>query len=63
MSQAKIMIVEDDDEIRQLLEIVIGRTEGFNIIATYNNCESAINPLLENKPDVVLMDIELPGMT
>ncbi len=58
-----ISIVEDDDEIRESLAILINGTPGFACISTFFNCESAIKGILEDPPDVILMDIGLPGMT
>lgn len=59
----KVNIVEDDNEIRQLLEIVIDRTPGFVCSDVFKDAESAMPTILATKPDVVLMDIELPGIT
>ena len=41
---------------------MINGTPGFKIINTYSNCEGAISNLKQDSPDVILMDIELPGM-
>lgn len=57
-----VALVEDDDEIRSMLEILIDRSPGFSCKLVFSNCEDAIDPLKENLPDVVLMDIGLPGM-
>lgn len=57
-----VVIVEDDDEIRPLMELLIDRTPGFTCKSTFRDCESAALYLKENPPDVVLMDIELPGI-
>lgn len=57
-----VALVEDDDEIRSMLEILIDRSPGFSCRLVFNNCEEAIGSLKEESPDVVLMDVELPGM-
>jgi len=57
-----ISIVEDNDQLRGTLAKVIGRTEGFRFVSDYANAEDALANLPKIKPDVVLMDINLPGM-
>lgn len=61
--EISVIIVEDDSEIRQLLYLLVSKSSKFSCIGQYSNCESAIDPILELCPDVVLMDIELPGMS
>ncbi|OQX95841.1 hypothetical protein B6I21_03395 [candidate division KSB1 bacterium 4572_119] len=58
-----VSIVEDDDEIRESLAILINGTAGFSCIHTFCDCETAIPRILEDPPDVILMDIGLPGMS
>ncbi len=58
-----VAIVEDDDELRQMLAYVINGTPGFYCKHTYIDCESAIKELPNIYVHVVLMDIELPGIT
>ena len=58
-----ITIVEDDEEIRESLAYLINATTGFKCISTYQDCESAIERITDDLPDVVLMDIGLPGMS
>ena len=57
-----ISIVEDNDKLRGTLAKVIGRAEGFCFATDYGNAEDALADLPKVKPDVVLMDINLPGM-
>lgn len=59
----KIALVEDDKKVREGLKALICGTPGFNCIAAYPNAEEALEELAEQKPDVVLMDINLPGMS
>ncbi|AEV31610.1 response regulator containing a CheY-like receiver domain and an HTH DNA-binding domain [Owenweeksia hongkongensis DSM 17368] len=58
----KVMIVEDDDEIRELMHMIIGKSPGYDCVAAFRDCESALKPVTVELPEVVLMDIELPGM-
>ncbi|MGH1366237.1 MAG: response regulator transcription factor [Calditrichia bacterium] len=58
-----VAIVEDDREIRDLLTLIIDSSPGFTCKQSFNDCESAIEPILAETPQVVLMDIDLPGMS
>ena len=57
-----VSIVEDNDKLRGTLAKVIGRAEGFRFITDYSSAEAALEDLPRVKPEVVLMDINLPGM-
>ena len=57
-----ISIVEDNDKLRGTLAKLIGRTEGFRFVSDYATAEDALGGLPKAKPDVVLMDINLPGI-
>jgi RNA polymerase sigma factor (sigma-70 family) len=57
-----VSIVEDNDKLRGTLAKVIGRAEGFRFASDYGSAEDALADLPKVKPDVVLMDINLPGM-
>ncbi len=59
----KISIVEDDKDIRESLAILLNGTSDFECVSTYVTCESAITNIENIRPDVILMDINLPGMT
>lgn len=57
-------IIEDDNQIRTLLQQYLNRQQGFSCTMVYNSVESfrkALSP--ETQPDVLLMDIGLPGMS
>ena len=56
-----IAIVEDDDEIRQTMRLIIDGTPGFFCKQSFPDGESALSPLCEVDVDIVLMDINLPG--
>jgi DNA-binding NarL/FixJ family response regulator len=59
----KIALVEDDNTVREGLQMLIQGTPGFECIATFACGERAIEELPGLKPDVVLMDINLPGIS
>ncbi len=57
-----VSIVEDNEQLRGTLARVISRAEGFRCISQYGDAESALEGLPKDGPEVVLMDINLPGM-
>src|ERR1017187_9111775 len=57
-----VSIVEDNDQLRGTLARVISRAEGFKCVSQYGNAEAALAGLPKDKPEGVLMDINLPGM-
>jgi DNA-binding NarL/FixJ family response regulator len=57
-----VCIVEDSEDLRRTLARVIARAEGFQCLATYGSAEEALEGIPKEKPNVVLMDINLPGM-
>jgi DNA-binding NarL/FixJ family response regulator len=59
----RVVIVEDDDVIRNSFVSLLKTSDRFYCIADYNNCESAIKKLSKDDPHVILMDIELPGIS
>lgn len=56
------MIVEDDPDIREGLKLIADQTRGIKLIGTCDNAEVAITTAAKEKPNVILLDIELPGM-
>lgn len=57
-----VSIVEDNEQLRATLARVINRAEGFRCVSHYGDAESALEKLPKDLPEVVLMDINLPGM-
>jgi len=57
-----LVIVEDDEYMRVDLHKEFSEASGFILLASYADCENAIKQIIKEKPDVVLMDIRLPGM-
>jgi DNA-binding NarL/FixJ family response regulator len=58
----RVLIIEDDIEIRNSFSLIVNSSQNFTVANTYSNCEEAIKHLQSDRPDYVLMDIELPGM-
>jgi DNA-binding NarL/FixJ family response regulator len=58
-----VSVVEDDDGIRASLAEMLNGSGGFRCNASYPDAEAALQKIPANKPDVVLMDINLPGLS
>lgn len=57
-----LAIVEDLDEVRDGLKNFISLSSDFKILDTFKTAEEALHDLPKLKPDIVIMDINLPGM-
>ena len=58
-----IIIVEDNETIREGLKILIDGTEDYHCSATFSNCEDLLKKIKKLEFDILLMDIDLPGMS
>jgi DNA-binding NarL/FixJ family response regulator len=59
----RVAIVEDDSGLRHQLEKILKHAEHATCVGSYCSAEDALEKINEAKPDVVLMDINLPGMS
>lgn len=59
----KIMIVEDDSAFRNALKIIVGEHPQMTCIAAFKDGETALANLPKTLPDLVLMDLQLPGIS
>jgi len=57
-----VSIVEDDNRLRSIYAKWLKQADGFRLVSQYGNGLEASTALLNDKPDVVLMDINLPGL-
>ena len=55
-----ISIFEDNDKLRDLIEMLIGSSNEFTVKGTYSNTKDIVNKVIENQPDVIIMDIDMP---
>jgi DNA-binding NarL/FixJ family response regulator len=58
-----VVVVEDNESIREGLKILINGTEGFRCSETFSECETMLKYITRLKPDVLLMDLGLTGMS
>jgi len=59
----KIVVVDDSAFMRKAIEMMLREEPDFDIVATANNGEAALKYIDEFRPDVVTLDIEMPGMS
>ena len=63
MTPISVSLIEDDADIRRGLALLLNKTPGLVCMAAYPDCETALKDIADDPPDVLLMDIQLPGMS
>ena len=58
----RVCIVEDNADMRESVALLLNQAPGLRCISTYASAEAAVRDLPSQKPDVALVDINLPGM-
>jgi DNA-binding NarL/FixJ family response regulator len=58
----RVLIVDDQEPFRQAARAVVELTDGFEVAGEAETGESAIDAARELRPDLVLMDVNLPGI-
>lgn len=59
----KVILVEDDKDMRKYIASSLGAAEGMELVASFAQAEELVESMAFLHPDVVLMDINLPGMS
>ncbi len=57
----KVLLYEDSPQLREGLTMLIDGSDGFTVLAAYKNCDHAADEVAAWQPDVILMDIDMPG--
>jgi len=60
--QIKVAIFEDNKGLRQGLFQLINGSDGFQCVGAFEDCLNLLHDIEQSKPDVVLMDIQMPGI-
>lgn len=62
-SPIAVVIIEDDTSIRDILISWINEARVFSCVGAFPDVESALEPVLQRKPNVAIVDINLPGLS
>ena len=57
----KVLLYEDNPQLREGLTMLINGSDGFEVEAAYKNCDEVEEQVQAWNPDVILMDIDMPG--
>jgi len=63
MKSTRILLAEDQTLMRQGLKTILELESGFRVVGEAHDGSSAINLALQLKPDIILMDVQMPGPT
>src|SRR5260221_461424 len=63
LEKIKVLLVDDHQLIRDGVQSMLGNTADLDVIGSVSSGEDAINSVRENRPDLILMDIMMGGMT
>lgn len=58
-----ILIADDHDSLRELLKYRIDMQPDMKVVAHVGDAEAAVTQAVAVKPDIVLMDIDMPGLS
>ena len=59
----KVVIVDDEQPICDEMEYLLSKHLDMTVMAKFTNCQEAVSCILEQSPDVVFLDIKMPGMS
>ena len=62
MSEIKVTVFGDNDSLRDSIAMLLQDTADFTLAGSYSRCLDVTEKIKNTKPDVVIMDIDMPGM-
>lgn len=62
MNSIRVIIFDDNESVCDAATLLIASNDDFEFAGAFNNCDNILKDIKEAKPDVILMDIEMPGM-
>jgi two-component system, LytTR family, response regulator len=57
----KVLIVDDEDGMRTIIKKILDKSGGFEVVGDTDNAEEAIGLFKEHRPEVVFLDVQMPG--
>jgi len=63
MEKTRIILFEDNNELRESLSMIIESVPEFELAGTFQNARRALSNIEQTRPDVILMDINMPGIS
>ena len=60
--EIRVLIFEDNMSLRNSLYQLVNGSEGFKCVGAFEDCSNLVKNVQDSKPDVVLMDIQMPGI-
>lgn len=60
--EIRVLIFEDNLSLRNSLYQLVNGSEGFTCVGAFENCSQLLKNVTDTNPDVVLMDIQMPGI-
>lgn len=62
MTALTVVVTDDDGVLRQLIKLVLERSPGYTVVGEASDAEECISVVRTLQPDLVLLDLGLPGM-
>jgi DNA-binding NarL/FixJ family response regulator len=58
-----VAVFEDNKLVRESFEAILNGTDGFSCSGAFSSCNNLKHDIERSRPDIILMDIEMPGMS
>jgi DNA-binding NarL/FixJ family response regulator len=62
MSNIKVVLFDDNDQLRDSMAMLLEDTEDIDLVGSFDHCDEVIRIIQLKRPDVVIMDIDMPGI-
>lgn len=61
-AEVRVLVVDDQEPFRRAMAAVVEATDGFTVVGTVDTGEASLSAAAELRPNLVLMDVNLPGI-